>query len=268
MKNLSLLLITLALILLIYDSVNKKIFRGDVKFYSRVDSFKIKNFEELTNPEFIPLPFNVTPIYGYRFQISGDFNGDGVQESFTEHYFSLRDKRETNKYYSGIDDVRILYDSIFERDCISFFKCSNPVLDTIPVGGIVGPIFLKNEGDLDGDGGDEVSFVGSTFSPSSVTHCYIVSFKRGKWENIFSFWIRSWQCPPLPYCGKTYGLFGADGTYTFAKNDSINLLLEKQRKEFPGFITKLKAGKIRVKTFPYAEPIIIIADLRKPNKQE
>ena len=210
---------------------------------------------------------DVKSIWGYRFHIKGDFNADGKQETFIEHFYSNRDHKETNKYFSGIDDVWVLYDSVKKRDCISYLLCSNPKFDTIPVSGIFGPIWLKNEGDLDNDGGDEISFVSSLPQQSSINQCHILSFKKGKWKEIYSFEIREWQIPPLPQGGKTYGSLGTDGNYMVGDNDSINKLFQKQFNAFPGFIKKLKHGKIKVHTFtPIAEDTTLIVNLTKHPK--
>ena len=207
---------------------------------------------------------DIKPVFGYRFQIKGDFDGDGKMETLQEHFYSRRDKKETNKYFTGIDDVWILYDSVHKRDCISYMISNNHKLDTIPVWGFFGPIFLRNEGDLDSDGGDEISYVPSLEQQSSVNSCHILSFKKGKWKELYKFVIREWQLPPLPEAGKTYGLFGMDGNYTVGENDTINQELLKQYNMFPGFITKLRNGKIKVKTFtPLADDTTVIVDLRK-----
>jgi len=192
---------------------------------------------------------DIKPIWGYRFQIKGDFDADGKQDIFNEHFYSNRDHKETNKYFSGITDMWVLYDSAFTRDCHSFLLSNNPKFDTIPIGGILGPLWLKNEGDLDNDGGDDISFVNSLAQESSINHCHILSFKKGKWMKIYSFEVREWQFPPLPQAGKTYGLFGMEGSYNIDDNDTINATLQKQFDEFPGFITKIKSGKVKIKTF-------------------
>lgn len=208
---------------------------------------------------------DIEPIWGHRFQVSGDFNADGVQDTLKEHFYSHRDHKETNKYFSGIDDALILYDSVDARVCQSFLLCSNPKLDTVPIGGVLGPLWLRNEGDLDGDGGDELSFVESYPQQSSMNECVIASFKNGKWKILYRFEIREWQFPPLPQAGKTYGLFGGESQYTIDVSDSVNLQLQKQLDDFPGLITKLKDGKIEVQTFN-SEMIdtTLVVDLSKP----
>ena len=210
---------------------------------------------------------SIRPIWGYRFQLIGNFEGKGIQDTFMERYYSDRDHRETNKFYTGIDDVWQMYDSAHQKLVNAFFLCSNPRLDTLPASGVFGPLSLRNEGDLDGDGGDEVSFVPTVEQQSSLTHCYILSFKHGKWKEIYSFGTWEWKFPPLPDGGKHYGPWGTDGMYAVDKNDTINQLLEKQLKDFPGLITKLKSGKVAIQTqSSIFDDTTIIVDLRKHPK--
>ena len=208
----------------------------------------------------------IKPIWGHRFKISGDFDGNGQQETLTEFYYSHRDQKETNKYFKGIEDVWVLYDSAEIRKCQSFLLCSNSKLDTIPVSGILGPIWLKNEGDLDGDGGDEVSFVASYPQQSSLNFCRLLSYKKNQWKELYTFEIREWQIPPLPQAGKTYGLMGSDGLYETDKDDSLNRDLAEAFNAFPGFISKIKNGKVKIYTFTeMAEDTVVVLDLKKGN---
>lgn len=202
-------------------------------------------------------------IWGHRFKISGDFDGDGLQETLTEFYYSHRDQKETNKYFKGVEDVWVLYDSAEVRKCQSFLLCSNSKLDTIPVSGILGPIWLKNEGDLDGDGGDEVSYVASYPQQSSINFCCLLSYKKNQWKELYTFEIREWQIPPLLQAGKTYGLMGSDGLYETANDDSLNQELVKAFNAFPGFVTKLSNGEVKIYTVTeMAEDTVMVLDLK------
>ncbi len=213
----------------------------------------------------IQTELNNKPISGYRFQIVGDFDGNGINDTLNEQFYSLRDKKETNKYYSDIDDVWVLYDSVSARKCISYF-ISNSKLDTLKFGGVLGPIWIKNEGDLDNDGGDEISIVESLAQQSSTNQCKILSYKKGKWSVMYSFTVREWQFPPLPQAGKNYGNFGVNDVYA-STDDSLNNEIEKQMKNFKGLIQKSPTGKIAIQTFtPEVTDTIIFIDLTSFNK--
>ncbi len=204
-----------------------------------------------------------TPIYGYRFKIIGNFSADGNRDTFYEHYFSLRDNKETNKFYSGEEDIYDLDSIASEKKVISFFLSSNPDLDTLHAGGVFGPLFIKNEGDLDGDGGDEIGFVPSLPQLSSVNHYHILSLKHKKWIELYSFEIREWELPPIPNTGRSYGMLGSDGFY-HVFDDSLNNAITQNLNKFHDLLKKLNNGKIRVKTFSEeAFDTTMVIDLKK-----
>src|SRR3990172_5954494 len=47
------------------------------------------------------VPKDVKPIFGYRFVIDGDFNGDGKKEKLIEHFVSTNNNKEISKFYNG-----------------------------------------------------------------------------------------------------------------------------------------------------------------------
>ncbi|HEY6159797.1 MAG TPA: hypothetical protein VI112_01200 [Bacteroidia bacterium] len=100
----------------------------------------------------------------------GDFNGDGKKE-----YLWALCARDT--VFHCMDN------------CSAKVKCSDkriPVLDTRED---IWEAGLFNEGDLDGDGRDDISLAG--FNEGSWGGCYVYTFKRGKWIKAipsFSIW--------------------------------------------------------------------------------
>ena len=212
----------------------------------------------------IDTPCNNLPVWGYRFVITGHFKANGKKQVLTEHYYSRRDEKETNKFYTCITDIWNVIDSSDKKDNDSYFLCSDPSMDTLRIGGFIGPLFLKNEGDLDGDGLDELSFVPSTPQQSSENQYHIISYKNNKWVQLYAYEIREWQLPSLPEGGIEYGMFGRDGMYSVT-NDSLNTILIENLKNFHGLLHKMKNGKLRIETFDATELGVVskIADLRK-----
>jgi uncharacterized protein (DUF486 family) len=209
------------------------------------------------------IPCDNQPILGYRFSLKGDFKGDGHTETYTEHYYSLRDQKETNKFYTCVTDVWGLADSATKKLNDSYYLCSDPSMDTLRIGGFIGSLFAKNEGDLDGDGGDEIGYVPSFAQQSSLNDYHIISYKHGWWVELYSFGIWEWQLPPMPSGGIGYGMFGREGTYGVA-NDSLNKALLKNLLTFHDLLQKLKNGKVKVHTRnDEADEISKIVDLRK-----
>src|SRR4051812_14908215 len=89
---------------------------------SKSDSAKKDSLESINQLEetLRNIPKNVKPIFGYRLIISGDFNGDGKKEKLIEHFFSLLDKKETNKFYDGLTDYGQLVALTVKKEPFSF----------------------------------------------------------------------------------------------------------------------------------------------------
>ena len=208
-----------------------------------------------------------TPVWGYRFTIVGDFNGDGRRDTLHEHFFSRLLNQETNKYYSGNEDIYDLANIAAAKDVISFMACSNCGVDTFPTGLVTGPLFIKNEGDLDGDGADEIGYVPSLPQMSYLNHYNICSYRSGQWKELYSFSMWEWELPPTPEAGRSYGFFGSDGQYMVANDDALNAKLEQDLLHFDDLVKKLPGGKVHIKTrTDYAEDSVAIVDFRKRHR--
>ena len=194
------------------------------------------------------LPENVKPIYGYRFMISGDFDGDGKQENLIEHYHSGLTRKETNKFYSNLEDLENLVALTIANQPYSFLLSTNKSIDTLHVSSneqLLGISYLKNEGDLNDDGNDEISFVKDYADWSSMNTWIIMTYKNKQWIELCSFEIRDWQLPEIPYGNNQYGLFGVD-----KKNVTINWKenrkIEKEMLAFEGLVRKVKSNQIEI----------------------
>jgi hypothetical protein len=196
------------------------------------------------------VPDSAKPIFGYRFIIHGDFNGDGKQEDLVEHYISLLDNKETPKFYDGLKDYTQQVDITIKKQPIVFALCSDNTIDTLSIdarGQLFGLSYLKNEGDLDDDGKDEVSYVIDHADWSNINSCHIMSYKKNKWVNIYSFGIWDWQLPGLPQSINDYRLFGIQDKIIIEKEDNINAILEQELLQFKGFIKKISASTFQVR---------------------
>lgn len=185
------------------------------------------------------------PVWGYRFVITGDFDGDGTQEKLTEHYFNGLTHQETNKFYNVDYDYDIKMAN--EKQSYSFIACDNKLtrrIDVAPAANL-GLLYLKNEGDLNGDGGDEVSCVTNKADWSSLNEYDIMTYKNGKWVVLYWFPIWEWQLPPLPEVSNQYGLFGIDSVVV-TKSDTLNQRLLKELINFNGLVKKVGKNKIRI----------------------
>jgi len=204
------------------------------------------------------------PIWGYRFAITGNFMGSGKIDTLYEHYYSMARHRETNKFFDSVE-----YDDMvglaIEQNPWSFLTCSNKKIDTLQIsrdGQLFGIAWLKNEGDLLGDGKDEISYVVNWADWSSLNTCHIMTYTTHGWKELYHFEVHDWEIPDLPDYQTDYGLFGADGGHSSYKNDTVNQRLLKEMKLFSGFIRKVRPGIIEVHTWTIdADDTILRVDL-------
>lgn len=192
---------------------------------------------------------SLKPVWGYRFVIEGDFNGDGEKEKLIERFVSCIDYEETNKFYENLPDYDELVSLTMKKEPRSFLLSDNPLIDTLPISANaqqLGLSYLKNEGDLNGDGTDEVSYVVNWADWSSINTCYLVTYRDGKWETLYSFRIWDWQLPDLPGVVSQYGLFGLDDKGNISPDDTINMLQERELLNFEGLIQKIETNKIQI----------------------
>lgn len=217
------------------------------------------------------------PVFGYRFIIEGDFNGDGKHEKLIEHYQKRGSGIEMNKFYEDLSDYFVSVRGAMNRNPWVFLSSTDSSVSIFDIAGdsahsalahggsqVFGLSFLKNEGDLNGDGNDDISYVVQWADWSNLNTWHIATFTKGKWHELYAFPIWDWQLPDLPSTISQYGLFGLDNMH-IAKIDSIdNAKLEKELLEFKGLVKNKGNGKIRV-TYQTddAEEGTKIVDLKK-----
>lgn len=188
-------------------------------------------------------------VFGYRFIIIGDFDGDGHKERLIEHYYSGVQNRETNKFYDSLNDYDQLVEATSKDKTLSFVTSDNKTIDTLLIssdGKSFGLAYLKNEGDLNGDGTDEVSYVTNWADWSNLNTWHIMTYKNKKWQELYHFSIWDWQLPDLPGVINDYGMFGRQNEIIYTKKDSITKGLEKELADFKGLVKKLGKNKIQI----------------------
>jgi hypothetical protein len=195
------------------------------------------------------IPKDVKPVFGFRFVISGDFNGDHKKEQLIEHYFSGMDHKESNKFYDNLSDFEQLVVLSTEKKPFSFLSSDNKEIDTLKIHSgdqLLGLLYLKNEGDLNGDGGDEISYVINWADWSNVNTCHIMTYHQHQWKELYSFGIWDGQLPDLPDTFDQYALFGLAHRDLHSDNDTLNERVMNELKSFGGLIRKIQKNKIQV----------------------
>jgi hypothetical protein len=162
--------------------------------------------------------------------ITGDFDGDGNEDELKESLVSSIN----NKSIDALPQVE--FDSL-----VGIVHKMNPILSlqskskNIPELILTktpsfGLMWIKNEGDLNKDGTDEISIVIDWADWSQVNTCIVYSLKNNKWIEYAKFDVREWQITRNP--------------------------------DFNGFITKNKKGIYEVSTFD-SEVIEIVKPLNE-----
>jgi hypothetical protein len=183
-------------------------------------------------------------VHGYYFVISGDFDGNGTNETLTEHFYSSSENRDVSKLSDSIDDYDQFVNLIIQKDVYSFVMCDSCTIDTLHIasgGRSFGLAYLKNEGDLNGDGSDEVSYVVNFTDWSQLNTWYIMTYKNGAWRKLYTFPIWEWQLPVLPY--REYAVNGSQKIPV--QLDSISDTND-DIENFDGLVKKISTGIIQV----------------------
>jgi len=192
---------------------------------------------------------NLVPVFGYRFVITGDFNGDGKKEILTEHFISTMTNREADKFYTGLKDYSQLVELTTKKKPSSFVTCNDKLIKTLKITTnpqLLGLAYLKNEGDLDGDGCDEVSYVINWADWSNFNTWHIVTYKHGKWKDLYSFYVRDWQLPDLPQTYNQYGPMGLENKIINTEDIKTNKEIEDNLNNFKGLVKKISNNKIQI----------------------
>lgn len=165
-----------------------------------------------------------SPIWGYRFQLIGDFNGDNVQDTLYERFIDNETSDEINKFFENLD---LMDHCCIDRDVKAFFECSNPKIKAFPIPSEVGLLFAETIGDIDGNGTDEIGLVNYNTDVSSVSRYYIYTYD-GDWKSIYDFEVRDWEFPALPGYNPIYGFFGSIEHTNTSENEKLNRKLIAQ----------------------------------------
>lgn len=195
------------------------------------------------------IPKNLIPVFGYRFIISGDFDGDGKKEKLTEHFFSSINNKETHKFYDSLTNYDQLVDLTVKKSPYAFLSCDDNKINSFQVansGQLLGLSYLKNEGDLNGDGTDEISYVINWADWSNLNTWHIATYKNNEWKDIYTFDIWDWQIPDLPETFNQYGFFGLQDKIINSSDVEINKQVEDKLLGFEGLVKKIKNNKIKV----------------------
>ena len=137
--------------------------------------------------------------WGYRFHITGDFNGDGKQETLTEKLISERTGQEIAKFCGLEKDTTAdcywtMMVNTYRQPVFTLHSSDPHIRDFVSDGELnstIGLIFLQNTGDLNGDGTDEIVFVEDGGGCNSgIRYGQLATYKKGKWKVVLKYETR------------------------------------------------------------------------------
>lgn len=122
---------------------------------------------------------------------TGDFNGDGKQDTLYQHNISQLANAEIDSIpaFEGEDGYFKLQDWLKKQQSDVCLTMPQPSADTIHLGAGIGLYCLLNLGDLNKDGKDEVALVVDYADVSNINTCSIYSFCNEKWRKLGAFSI-------------------------------------------------------------------------------
>ncbi|MBL7812248.1 MAG: hypothetical protein JNL57_08515 [Bacteroidetes bacterium] len=128
---------------------------------------------------------SLQPFYGYLHKISGDFDGDGKQETLEEKMLDSAGNPTTVFFQYGPDiyDCRKLMDLQKKR---WVFVSENKKFNS-PEAQIGPVVSIHNLGDLDGNGTDEIGITPQNWDFSNMCHFYVYTFQNGIWNELLTF---------------------------------------------------------------------------------
>ncbi len=151
--------------------------------------------------------------------VTGDFDGDGKQDTIHQHNFSRLTKTEIE--YSA-DPFQNEWDSVakwfYDQEANVYLTINKTDQDTLNLGTAQGLYCLLNIGDNNADGKDEIAFVIDYLDISRVNSCKIYSLCKNKWTLLKQFGVH-------------------EGSFDFTTDkapifDSIEGYLEKQNSKW------------------------------------
>lgn len=160
-----------------------------------------------------------------------------------EHYINGHTQKETFKVYKNIanfDDI----EQVCSKNPIAFLASSDSSCPPIKITGncqLYGFAFIKNEGDLDGDGLDELSYVVDWDDASNLNTYIVMGIRNGKWVQKAAFPIHEGI---LPYYG--------NDTTTVEANKVPNSNTTKDTLDVLQLVEKKKSHHIKMAADAYS----------------
>lgn len=126
-----------------------------------------------------------------KLSTTGDFNGDGKQDTLYQRNFSRLTSADIDSIpmFPDPDGYFKLQAWLREQQSEVYLVMNEPAIDTIHLDAGFGLYCLLNLGDVNKDGKDELAFVVDYPDQSNINTCCIYSICHGKWTELQYFSI-------------------------------------------------------------------------------
>ncbi len=127
-------------------------------------------------------------------RVAGDFNGDGKEEKLLEYVYNIEKEVEEESFISA-KNYRQFLDENGKTALLVNVIASNKNIKALSFMSNKGAglHWLRNIGDINGDGADDISVVVNYADTSTINDCMIYAFANGEWNLLTKFEIREWQ---------------------------------------------------------------------------
>jgi hypothetical protein len=245
----ALFIITISYLFILISCENSSQKSHNIEIVSNINNLVRDSSKNVNQMEEVlkTIPKNITAVLGNRFVISGDFDGDKKKEKLTEHFFSSLDNKETNKFYNNLANYDQLIALTIKKSPYSFLISENKIIDSLHIASteqLLGLSFLKNEGDLNEDGTDEISYVIDWADWSNLNTFHLATYKNKKWIELYTFPIWDWQIPN--HDGFHNNSESANKDITLNSSTNKIIVDKKKIKSFEGLIKKIKKNRIQI----------------------
>lgn len=148
--------------------------------------------------------------------ITGDFDGDGKQDTVIQHTWSGRTGTALEQVADPLkNDWDVVVQWFYTREAEQVLSMAHSSVDSLRLGVAQGLYCLLNIGDSNGDGKDEIALVVDYLDQSRVNSCKVYSLCGNSWTQLKQFGIRE---EAFDYTGEKAPVFDQIKDYLEKRN--------------------------------------------------
>lgn len=131
-----------------------------------------------------------------RWVVTGDFDGNGKTDTLKESYVNSVTNQEINlPQFNSVEYDSLVSIAVNNNPKVSL-KSGNSLIPELHIAKtkqLFGICWLRNIGDLNGNGTDEISVVIDWADWSNLNYCLVYTLRDGVWKQLTKIQIAEWQ---------------------------------------------------------------------------